>query len=120
MADLDDFFAKKDKKKKTKKGFAKANTEVLAKTLEEKEQQEKRAEAENKPQLVQQSNGASEVKEEGAEGISNSETGGEAAGAAAGKTNGGVSNLRVYSSARFGVQDNAEMVMKATTKAIVM
>jgi len=43
MADLDDFFAKKDKKKKTKKGFSKANTDVLAKNLEEndrKEQQE--------------------------------------------------------------------------------
>jgi len=35
MADLDDFFAKKDKKKKGKKGskFAKANTDILAQNL---------------------------------------------------------------------------------------
>lgn len=44
MADLDDFFAKKDKKKKTKKGFSKANTEVLAKNLEENDRKEQQAE----------------------------------------------------------------------------
>ncbi len=43
MADLDNFFAKKDKKKK--KGFSKANTDVLAKNLEEKELRELKAEA---------------------------------------------------------------------------
>jgi len=35
MADLDDFFKKKDKKKKGEKKFAKANTDVLAKNLEQ-------------------------------------------------------------------------------------
>ena len=35
MADLDDFFAKKDKKKKGTKKFSQANTEVIAKNLEE-------------------------------------------------------------------------------------
>eukprot|EP00092_Neocalanus_flemingeri_P014828 GFUD01016009.1.p1 GENE.GFUD01016009.1~~GFUD01016009.1.p1 ORF type:complete len:257 (-),score=100.29 GFUD01016009.1:331-1101(-) len=35
MADLDDFFAKKDKKKKGTKKFSKANTDVVAKNLEE-------------------------------------------------------------------------------------
>lgn len=44
MADLDDFFAKKDKKKKTKKGFSKANTEILAKNLEENDRKEQQAE----------------------------------------------------------------------------
>merc|ERR1712012_267398 len=44
IADLDDFFAKKDKKKKTKKGFSKANTEVLAKNLEENDRKEQQAE----------------------------------------------------------------------------
>jgi len=44
MADLDDFFAKKDKKKKSKKGFSKANTEVLAKNLEENDRKEQQAE----------------------------------------------------------------------------
>ena len=45
MADLDDFFAKKDKKKKGKtKGFSKANTEVLAKNLEENDRKEQQAE----------------------------------------------------------------------------
>merc|ERR1712018_442476 len=44
MADLDDFFAKKDKKKKGKKVFSKANTEVLAKNLEENERKEQQAE----------------------------------------------------------------------------
>jgi len=44
MADLDDFFAKKDKKKKTKKGFSKANTDVLAKNLEINEKKEQQAE----------------------------------------------------------------------------
>ena len=44
MADLDDFFAKKDKKKKAKKGFSKANTEVLAKNLEENDKKEQQAE----------------------------------------------------------------------------
>ena len=39
MSDLDDFFKKKDKKKKKagNQGFSKANTEVVAKRLEEKE-----------------------------------------------------------------------------------
>jgi len=40
MANLDDFFAKKDKKKKGTKGFSKANTEVIAKNLEEIEAKE--------------------------------------------------------------------------------
>lgn len=44
MADLDDFFAKKDKKKKSKKGFSKANTDILAKNLEENERREAKAE----------------------------------------------------------------------------
>ena len=37
MADLDDFFAKKDKKKKGKSGFSKANTDIISKNLEESE-----------------------------------------------------------------------------------
>lgn len=41
MADLDDFFAKKDKKKKTKK-FSKANVDELAKNLEETDKKEQR------------------------------------------------------------------------------
>ena len=44
MADLDDFFAKKDKKKKTKKGFSKANTDQLKKNLEENDRKEQQAE----------------------------------------------------------------------------
>eukprot|EP00088_Acartia_fossae_P000985 TRINITY_DN10363_c0_g1_i1.p2 TRINITY_DN10363_c0_g1~~TRINITY_DN10363_c0_g1_i1.p2 ORF type:complete len:259 (-),score=112.91 TRINITY_DN10363_c0_g1_i1:513-1289(-) len=40
MADLDDFFAKKDKKKKGTKKFSKANTEVIAKNLVETERKE--------------------------------------------------------------------------------
>ena len=46
MADLDDFFAKKDKKKKVKKGpkYSKANTDVLAKNLMENERKENSAE----------------------------------------------------------------------------
>lgn len=45
MSNLDDFFAKKDKKKKGKKsGFSKANTDVLAKNLEENDRKEARAE----------------------------------------------------------------------------
>jgi len=46
MADLDDFFAKKDKAKKGKKGpkFAKANTEILAQNLIENEKKEETAE----------------------------------------------------------------------------
>jgi len=44
MADLDDFFAKKDKKKKGgPKKFSKANTEVLAKNLEETARKEQKA-----------------------------------------------------------------------------
>ena len=43
MADLDDFFAKKDKKKKTKKGFAKGNIDVVAKNLEETERREQKS-----------------------------------------------------------------------------
>lgn len=42
MADLDDFFKKKDKKKKEKK-FAKANTDVLAKNLEQMAVKEEKA-----------------------------------------------------------------------------
>lgn len=45
MADLDDFFAKKDKKKKgAKKGFSKANTDVLKQNLEENDRKEQQAE----------------------------------------------------------------------------
>jgi len=44
MANLDDFFAKKDKKKKSKKGFSKANADVLAKNLEEQDRKEAKAE----------------------------------------------------------------------------
>ena len=33
MGDIDDFFAKKDKKKKGAKKFSKANTDVIAKNL---------------------------------------------------------------------------------------
>jgi len=40
MADLDDFFAKKDKKKKGTKKFSKANTEVIAQKLIETEKKE--------------------------------------------------------------------------------
>ena len=40
MGDLDDFFAKKDKKKRGTKGFSKANTDILAKNLEEMERRE--------------------------------------------------------------------------------
>lgn len=43
MADLDNFFAKKDKKKKSKK-FVTANTEVLATKLEETDRKEHKAE----------------------------------------------------------------------------
>ena len=46
MADLDDFFAKKDKKKKAKKGpkYSNANTDVLAKNLLESARKEENAE----------------------------------------------------------------------------
>ena len=50
MANIDDFFAKKDKKKKGTKKFSKANTEVLAKNLEEtaiKEQMQQEKEITN-------------------------------------------------------------------------
>jgi len=40
MANIDDFFAKKDKKKKGTKKFSKANTEVIAKNLIETEKKE--------------------------------------------------------------------------------
>ena len=43
MADLDDFFKKKDKKKKKGGGFSKANTDVLAKNLEETARKEQLA-----------------------------------------------------------------------------
>lgn len=44
MADIDDFFAKKDKKKKGgPKKFSKANTDVLAKNLEETARKEQKA-----------------------------------------------------------------------------
>eukprot|EP00095_Tigriopus_kingsejongensis_P011440 maker-scaffold222_size251774-snap-gene-1.19 protein:Tk11440 transcript:maker-scaffold222_size251774-snap-gene-1.19-mRNA-1 annotation:"cdv3 homolog a" len=43
MANVDDFFAKKDKKKK--RGFNKANTDVLAKNLEEQDQRVLKAES---------------------------------------------------------------------------
>jgi len=42
MGDLDNFFAKKDKKKKGTKGYSKANTEIIAKNLEEVERREQK------------------------------------------------------------------------------
>jgi len=50
MGDIDDFFAKKDKKKKGIKKFSKANTDVLAKNIEEsaiKEQMQQEKEITN-------------------------------------------------------------------------
>ena len=50
MGDIDDFFAKKDKKKKGTKKFSKANTDVIAKNLEEtaiKEQMQQEKEITN-------------------------------------------------------------------------
>ena len=44
MADIDDFFAKKDKKKKGKKKFAQANTDILAQNLVENDKKEDNAE----------------------------------------------------------------------------
>jgi len=49
MADLDDFFAKKDKKKKGTKKFSKANTDVIAKNLEETAKKELRAQEKLEP-----------------------------------------------------------------------
>jgi len=43
MGDIDDFFKKKDKKKKGDKKFAKANTDVLAKNLEQMAVKEEKA-----------------------------------------------------------------------------
>ena len=40
MANIDDFFAKKDKKKKGTKKFSKANTDVIAQNLEESARKE--------------------------------------------------------------------------------
>lgn len=59
MADIDDFFAKKDKKKKGTKKFAKANTDVIAKNLIETDKKELRElekqEKELAPQLSEDS-----------------------------------------------------------------
>jgi len=49
MADLDDFFAKKDKKKKGTKKFSKANTDVIAKNLEESAKKELKAQEKLEP-----------------------------------------------------------------------
>jgi hypothetical protein len=49
MADLDDFFAKKDKKKKGTKKFSKANTDVIAKNLEESAKKEQKAQEKLEP-----------------------------------------------------------------------
>lgn len=42
MGDLDNFFAKKDKKKKGTKGYCKANTDIIAKNLQELERKEQK------------------------------------------------------------------------------
>ena len=69
MADLDDFFAKKDKKKKGKKAFSKANTEVLAKNLEENDRKEQQAEekandvVQRGPRPIENQSGSQEVSE---------------------------------------------------------
>ena len=54
MADLDKFFEKKDKKKKGRKGpkFSKANTDILAKNLEENDRKEENAEKKAAPLLA--------------------------------------------------------------------
>ena len=69
MAVLDDFFAKKDKKKKGKKAFSKANTEVLAKNLEENDRKEQQAEekandvVQRGPRPIENQSGSQEVSE---------------------------------------------------------
>lgn len=52
MSDLDDFFAKKDKKRKNKKSFSKANTDILAKNLEEQKSKELAVEDSEKAPLA--------------------------------------------------------------------
>ena len=42
MANIDDFFAKKDKKKKGTKKFSMANTDVIAQNLEDSAKKEQR------------------------------------------------------------------------------
>jgi len=56
MADLDDFFAKKDKKKKGTKKFSKANTDVLAKNLEESAKKEQKAQDKEVSELGSENN----------------------------------------------------------------
>ena len=52
MSNLDDFFAKKDKKKGKKKTFATANTETLAKNLEKQEMKEAKADEKTQAPLA--------------------------------------------------------------------
>jgi len=57
MADLDDFFAKKDKKKKGgPKKFSKANTDVIAKNLEESAKKEQKAQDKEVSELGNENN----------------------------------------------------------------
>jgi len=70
MADLDDFFAKKDKKKKGTKKFSKANVDELAKNLEETDKKEQK-QADTQTFATSQSNSeekTNEQKEKKAEG----------------------------------------------------
>jgi len=71
MSGLDDFFAKKDKKKKTKKGFSKANTDILAKNLEEQDRKEAKADEKTAVPLatseVNRAQAASQNQDKGAE-----------------------------------------------------
>jgi len=52
MSNLDDFFAKKDKKKGKKKTFATSNTETLAKNLEKQEMKEAKADEKTQAPLA--------------------------------------------------------------------
>jgi len=119
MADLDDFFAKKDKKKRGgKKGFSKANADILAKNMEENERREQKAEEKASPLATTEAAKAA-LEESPVDGVSTGQmTASSAAVAAAnnGSANGGTNGVAGGQDRKQGVS-SAEEGRQASSEA---
>ena len=115
MADLDDFFAKKDKKKK-KSGFSKANTDIISKNLEESERKsEQKAIDDSKAAQLATSEAAraSLAGEEKADQREATTTQPQGSGAVSGSVYGGGSGMM----SNYGCYGSSEIALATTDAA---
>ena len=119
MADLDDFFAKKDKKKKSKSGFHKANTDILSKKLEESERKSEQKAIDDSKAAQLATSEAAKTLQAGNDAAA-AGTDKDGAGGAGGAPGAAVSGLRADGGAYFGTSStsgSSEIVLATTDAA---